>query len=140
MLTVYSLFPRLFIPHSRLPHPTQPTCLIAWVLIKYGMIIEGILISPNGFLHLFSTYFLTQHYDFRPKHVALHLSIAFPLTVAPCHTLGIMCLFDLFTPRWMLRLPEISCTALHPVLDIPTRLPSRAACDWLWVQTPRQEC
>ena len=31
VLTVYSLFPRLFIPHSRLPHPTQPNCLIAWV-------------------------------------------------------------------------------------------------------------
>ena len=139
VLIVCSLFPRLFIPHSHLPHPTQPTCLIAWVLIKHGMISEGIiLVSPNDFLHLFSTYFLTQHYDFRPKHVALCLSTSFPLLLhvnwASC-----ACLICSLHSGWFdcLRLP-----ALPSILSwtFPPGSPHGAACDWLWVQTPRQEC
>ena len=112
-LMVYSFFPWLFIPHSRLPPWAQPTCLIAQVLIKHStstwFLNARILNSSNDFQDLFSAYILNQPYDYRTKHMALCVSTSFPLTAAPCYAVDILCLFDVFAPQWMDRLPETSC-------------------------------
>lgn len=83
------------------PHPAHLLDSTSRYKTWHKNMISGciILSSPNDLLHLFSAYCLTQHYDLRPKHVALYLSTSFLLTAAPCYTVGITCLFDLFAPQ-----------------------------------------
>lgn len=110
------------------PHPAHLLDSTSRYKTWHKNMISGciILSSPNDLLHLFSAYCLTQHYDLRPKHVALYLSTSFLLTAAPCYTVGITCLFDRSTGY----LKTLTASLYYPA-RVPHRLPPFAHHD-IW--------